>query len=301
MDTAFGTVSVRSPRLMSCPCDSPFYLETLFSPLAQIIPKRAAPDLLVLQARLAAKMSYRQVVSVMKEFLPSPEKLNHVTVRNRTLRVGARVDGIDLPASEVPPPHTMWSIAIDGGFVRGREQARPASFEILTGRLSATGVKPFAFACVRAAVPSMANRLAMMLQARTGSCQPQVCMIIDGAIGLQGLHRQMPFPVTPVLDWFHISMRVRYLEQIAKGLHTKSETEHHTKSLLSKLTTKLRWCYWHASFDKAESKIRQALVLCRIIIAETPMSETSLRLLDFRLRDLWAYIESNKPAMIAYG
>ena len=120
-------------------------------------------------------------------------------------------------------------------------------------------------------------------------------------LGCKACIDKTPFPVTPVLDWFHISMRVRYLEQIAKGLHTKSETEHHTKSLLSKLTTTLRWCYWHASFEKAEGKIRQALVLCRIIVTETPMFESSLRLLDFRLRDLWKYIESNRPAMIAYG
>ena len=107
MDTVFGTVAVRSPQLMSCPCDSPFYLETLFSPLAQILLELAAPDLLVLPARLAAKMSDRQVVWVLKEFLQSPEKFNHVAVQNQTLRVSARVDGIDLPAGEALPPHSV--------------------------------------------------------------------------------------------------------------------------------------------------------------------------------------------------
>jgi hypothetical protein len=137
VDTVFGTVSVRSPRFISCPCEPPYYLEGLFSPMSQIIPERVTPDLLLLQARLAAKMSYRQVVAIMQEFLPGTEKLNHVTVRNRILRLGARVDAIELPPAEPLSPDTEWSIAIDGGFVRGREDARPASFEILTGRLCA--------------------------------------------------------------------------------------------------------------------------------------------------------------------
>ncbi|KAF3995896.1 hypothetical protein HAV38_21530, partial [Glaciimonas immobilis] len=63
----------------------------------------------------------------------------------------------------------------------------------------------------------------------------------------------------------------------------------------------LRWCFWHASFEKAEDKIRQALVLCRIIVAETPAFEESLRHLDYRLRDLWMYIEGNKTSLVAYA
>ncbi|KAF3995898.1 hypothetical protein [Glaciimonas immobilis] len=114
------------------PMQPPFYLEVLFSPLSQIIPERAAPGLLLLQSRLAARMPYRQVVVMMKEFLPGTEKLNHVTIRNRTLPVGARIDAMELAPGEALSPDTEWSIAVDGGFVRGREKVRPASFEMLT-------------------------------------------------------------------------------------------------------------------------------------------------------------------------
>jgi len=39
------------------------------------------------------------------------------------------------------------------------------------------------------------------------------------------IYRRLPFPTQPILDWFHISMRVRYLEQIAGGLMARSDTE----------------------------------------------------------------------------
>src|SRR5258705_8510249 len=51
-------------------------------------------------SQLAAQMSYRRVVETMREFLPVSEKINHVTVRNRTLWVGTRIDAIELPVAQ---------------------------------------------------------------------------------------------------------------------------------------------------------------------------------------------------------
>jgi hypothetical protein len=70
-----------------------------------------------------AQMSYRRVVETMREFRPVSEKFNHVTVRNRTLRVGARIDAIELQSVQLQNPSTEWTLAIDSGFVRGRGQA----------------------------------------------------------------------------------------------------------------------------------------------------------------------------------
>jgi hypothetical protein len=75
-------------------------LEAAFCPLLPIIPERATPELLAIQAKLAAQMSYRRVVETMREFLPVSEKINHVTVRNRTLWVGTRIDAIELPVAQ---------------------------------------------------------------------------------------------------------------------------------------------------------------------------------------------------------
>ena len=66
-------------------------------------------------------------------------------------------------------------------------------------------------------------------------------VITDGGNGVQHLHRLMPGKVRSILDWFHVSMRVRYLEQIVAGLHNCSETELYTKRILAELVSKLRW------------------------------------------------------------
>jgi hypothetical protein len=55
VDTVFGTVSFRSPRIISCDCEPPFFLATPFCPLLPIIPERATPELLALQAKLSRR------------------------------------------------------------------------------------------------------------------------------------------------------------------------------------------------------------------------------------------------------
>ena len=61
---------------------------------------------------------YRQVVATLREFLPVSETLNHVTVRNRALRAGMRIDGVERASSDPSDSDTQWTLAIDGGFAR---------------------------------------------------------------------------------------------------------------------------------------------------------------------------------------
>ena len=105
----------------------------------------------------------------------------------------------------------------------------------------------------------------------------------------------------PILDWFHISMRVRYLEQIVRGLLARSETEHYTKKALRTCVNRLRWCFWHANAVKAEQRMRQISLLCRIVMPQTPRFARNLEQLDYRLGELFAYLESNHGSTIAYG
>ena len=73
VDTVCGTVCSHRPRIVSCTCEPPWYLETAFWLLRPIIPERATPELLAIQAKLAAQMSYRRVVETMREFVPVSE------------------------------------------------------------------------------------------------------------------------------------------------------------------------------------------------------------------------------------
>jgi hypothetical protein len=284
LDTVFGTVPFRSAQILSCPCETPYQLEYPYNPMTEYIPERASAELLALEAKLSALMPYRQVVAMLREFLPVRDTLNHVTVRNRALRAGARVEAVQPSTHIVPSNDTEWSLTVDGGFIRGRRKSECSSFEVLTGRLTAKDLTSHVFAFVRSKLPDVSERLTGYIRAVTGTDHPRLLIITDGANGLQSIADRLPFSVTSVLDWFHISMRIRHLEQIVKGMRAVTETEKAARSVLG-----------------AKSRMQGILTICRVIVPETRGFAESLEQLDYRVRELVAYVEANGGSTINYG
>ncbi|WP_206001755.1 hypothetical protein [Paraburkholderia aromaticivorans] len=155
---------------------------------------------MALQAKLAAQMSYRRVVETMREFLPVSERINHVTVPNRTLRVGTQIDANELPGAQPRNPATEWTLAIDGGFVRGRGTAETRSFEMLTGSLCRAWGEAARRRAGAKRVAGLTERLVSRVQTHAGTPQPRLAVIKDGANGIQSIYRQLPFSATPILD-----------------------------------------------------------------------------------------------------
>ena len=83
VETVFGPVQLTSPRIVSGPCEPPWFLETPYSPLVGLLRERATPELQLLQATLCARMSYRQAANVLREFLP--------VLRKNAIRRGAAI------------------------------------------------------------------------------------------------------------------------------------------------------------------------------------------------------------------
>jgi hypothetical protein len=167
--------------------------------------------------------------------------------------------------------------------------------------LATKGRTPHVFAFVRNELPEAVERLATLVRSVTGCAHPKLSLITDGANGLRTISSRRPFPVEPVLDWFHISMRVRYLEQIVAGTRAATVTEKAAKSTLVARVKKLRWCFWHANVQKAESRMREILLICRIVVPETSRFGESLSQLDYRTRELVAYVDCNGGSTIPYA
>ncbi|OAJ62183.1 hypothetical protein A6V36_21905 [Paraburkholderia ginsengiterrae] len=62
--------------------------------MTEFIPAQATAELLLLDPRVSAQMPYRQVVTMVREFLPVRETLNHVSMRNGALRAGVRIEAV---------------------------------------------------------------------------------------------------------------------------------------------------------------------------------------------------------------
>jgi hypothetical protein len=140
--TVFGTISVKSPRLYQCPCQ-PHPTET-YSPLAVLLPEHLTPELLFLETKWAALVSYGVTAELLHEVLPIDEALVPCTIREHVFTVAERleqqlgeeqwsfIDSCPAEWSRLPIPNGPFTVGIDGGYVRA--QPTPGWFEVIAGK-----------------------------------------------------------------------------------------------------------------------------------------------------------------------
>ena len=223
LQTLFGTVEVEAPRLRLCPCR-----RVLGTPGATVSPVcrllRAAhctPELERVQAELGARTSFREAARILTALLPVGAA-NHASVRNRTHAVGQRLEVADPPGAGVRgPAQEEIVVALDGAYVRAAPAHQTRHFEVILGKVEA-GTRPgrrFALVARAAEHPHTLLRDALAGQGWTEG-QP-ITAISDGDPALPALVRSATDgPVEHILDWFHLSMRVRHVEQVVQGLCT---------------------------------------------------------------------------------
>jgi len=108
-------------------------------------------------------------------------------------------------------------------------------------------------------------------------------------------------PVQPILDWFHLSMRVHHVEQVMRGLCA-------VESPLAPLdhaqidVERLRHLLWSGHHEKACEALGQITSWAKdAIVLNDPAMEARAKRLLARCTELRSYIETNEGALIDYG
>ncbi len=128
-------------------------------------------------------------------------------------------------------------------------------------------------------------------------------MISDGDPALPALVRSATSgPVEPILDWFHLSMRVRHVEQVMRGLCALEPPPLAPLDLAQIDVERLRHLLWNGCHDKAcEALGRITSEAKDAIVLNEPAVEAKARRLVTRCTKLRSYIENNEGALIDYG
>ncbi len=87
--TLFGTLRLPNDRLFHCPCQ--LHPTRTFSPLADLLLERTAPERLYLEAKFASLMSYGLTIKLLEEILPL-DGLNTTSVRHHLQAVAQRCE-----------------------------------------------------------------------------------------------------------------------------------------------------------------------------------------------------------------
>jgi hypothetical protein len=140
----FGKLKLHSPRLYNCSCQP--QSQRSFSPLAECLSERTAPELLYLQTKWASLMSYGLTVDRLEEVLPI--NTNIATVYREMHKAAERteselgdeqysfIDSCMRDWESLPEPDPPLTVGIDGCYIHGREgENRKAGwFEVIVGK-----------------------------------------------------------------------------------------------------------------------------------------------------------------------
>lgn len=313
--TLFGKVNLKSPRLYRCACTGA--TRTSFSPMAELFPSRNAPELEYLQTKWASLMSYGMTLDLLKDVLPISEDLSRTAIRKSVERAAQRLDnelgeeqyafiegGLNDWQALPDPPTGPLIVGIDGGYVHARNGTRQNGwFEVIVGKSipSVGSAKCFGFVSRLDTKPK--RRLHEMLASQGLQMNQRITFLSDGGDTVRDLQMYMSPYAEHILDWFHITMRLTQMHQLAVGLVNATaarNADDNDKLLVSEIVrdiASLKWNLWHGNVRRAMRKIEHLTM----DVESMEIHADNIAKLQKMLEEFSSYIAANRLFIPNYG
>src|SRR5215208_2807324 len=245
--TLFGQVAVRLPRYC---CVGGGVTEAGLGWPSHI---RSTPELDRLRAQLAALMPYRTAAEVLGQVFPVDAGADPETLRRHTFKI-AEV----LPAQVAmkPPPTRAEAIVVtlDSTFIRSCE-AGERQLEVRIGNVETASGERQVFGAVAKTDTDLAGLIRCSLDAVGRTEGTALTAFTDGCPGLRRILLDAGVEGLPILDWFHIAMRLQHLTQIAGGLLSDGPERAAAKAVIVEEVERLRWRLWNGRAKDAKVSI----------------------------------------------
>ena len=272
------------------------------TPVAEVMPDRCTPEYERVVAAMGAALPYRRALALLGQFFPLGDAPAVETARQRTLRVGARLERAALaPPQPSPAPSEASSIAlaIDGGHVRPVRSYQVRSFEAIVARVGGAEGKAAVFGGVPAEEDRQQQQLRGVLRGLGATPSTPVTILSDGADGPRSLGQAACIgPTSHVLDWFHLAMRIQHAAQAAKGWPADTPGEREDGARLADAVERIRWRLWHGQVQRALDLIRETLARLDAMAEAAPVAAAKVAAL---LRGLETYVSGQTDLIIDYA
>jgi hypothetical protein len=176
------------------------------------------------------------------------------------------------------------------------------NFEVICGKVEQENRASRRFALVRSVTdqPQALLRAALLDQDwQEGS---PVIAISDGDPALPALVRSAAkAPVEPILDWFHLSMRVRHVEQTFVGFAALELAERVPLEHAQADVERLRHLLWNGKPGQACQALNRVVSCLENAALLNGAAAAKAGRLVTHCTELCGYIENNEDALIDYG
>ena len=244
--TLFGQVTVRLPRFRCAGCGG---IEAGMGWPAHC---RSTPELDQLQAQLCALMSYRMAAGVLAQMLPVDAGRDPETLRRHTLRRGEVLR--DEAATKPARAASAVVVTLDSTFIRSCEDGE-RHLEVRVGNVETETGGRQVFGAVANANTDITVLLRRSLDAVGRTEDTELTAFTDGCSGLRRILADAGVTGKPMLDWFHIAIRLQHLKQIASALSEDEPARAAAKTVIVEAVERLHWRLWNGKAIDAQISI----------------------------------------------
>jgi hypothetical protein len=214
---------------------------------------RSTPELHQLQAHLSALMTYRVAAGVLQLLLPVAAGMSPETLRSHTLQAGAQL-GVTAAGRPTAMAAAAITVSLDSTFIRSREQGE-RHLEVRVGNVETACGGRQVFGAVAKAGTDIAALIRLNLGVVGRTDATVVTAFTDGCPGLRSILVDAGVTTPPILDWFHIAMRIQHATQAACGLSADNPSRVQAKAMIVEEVERLRWRIWNGKARNAKRSI----------------------------------------------
>jgi len=202
------------------------------------------------------------------------------------------IEGCPAEWYDLPEPAAPLTVSLDGGYVhaRSKTQRKDGSFEVIVGKSTTGEGTTTSFGLVSGYDAKPRRRLFEILQSQGMQMNQAVTFLTDGGDTVRDLTEGLNPLAEHILDWFHITMRITVLNQMAKGVSVQGKGQELEKDL-----ERVKWFLWHGNVYKALQALED---LAWDVDAE---ASSEAQKLARTLREFDHYIRTNRSSIPNYG
>src|SRR4051794_40039650 len=159
-------------------------------------------------------------------------------------------------AETKPPPAPAEAIVVtlDSTFIRSCG-AGQRHLEVRIGNAETTTGRRQVFGAVAKAETDLGALIRRSLEAAGRTEGTVLTAFTDGCPGLRRILLDAGIEGLPILDWFHVAMRLQHLTQIAGGLSSHGPERAAAKVVIVEEVERLRWRLWNGKAKDAKVSI----------------------------------------------
>ena len=184
--------------------------------------------------------------------LPVDAGRHHETLRRHTLKIGEALG--EYVATRPETAAVTIAVTLNSTFIRSCAEGE-RHLEVRIGNVETQSGARQVFGAVTKAGTDIRPLIHRNLDAVGRTKDTALTAFTDGCPGLRRILADAGVTTRPMLDWFHIAMRLQHLKQIASALPANDPAQAEAKAVISTEVERLHWRIWNGKAQDAHVSI----------------------------------------------